>query len=75
MATEGQHTLTYLFHTLSLLKTQISPLAKVSQLHRRMLVKQMSCGEKRNRTATNLLLSLGADKRAGNATYDGTIVF
>lgn len=40
MATEGQHTLTYLFHTLSLLKAQISPFAKVSQLHRRMLVKQ-----------------------------------
>lgn len=40
MATEGQHTLTYSFHTLSLLKTQISPFAKVSQLHRRTLVKQ-----------------------------------
>lgn len=40
MAAEGQHTFTYLFHTLSLLETKINPFAKVSQLHRRTLVKQ-----------------------------------
>lgn len=33
------------------------------------------CGKKCNRTATNLLLILGADERADNAAYHGTIVF
>lgn len=33
------------------------------------------CGEKWNRTATNLWLCLRADKRTGSTAYDGATVF